>query len=1029
MKAKQLFLSAALLLGGVGICLPSFQSADSFEQRVLKASPWSDFESGDPAFGSSYSVPTMTYTLDGHEYPATVIVTFPDGSQTTDTNIRLTQAGVHTFEYTVNVNGVWHAITEKVNVGFPQMYVGDADKSSIEYVSKEKSKELGAAGSAGLYVKLGLGDTLNFTKPIYLDEMTDANTLLRGYIAPTNKGAVDFNQLYMKLTDADDPNKFVIVCYYSHVETGSNGVTSHSSSVLARSDAQPYFAGWHQTQGLHTNDTWGLWSGVSFDGYMLDKQNYPDYVDTAMFCFGFDHESKTAYGTGFGRGQTLETILDLDDVPTQVSTPWSGFASNRAFLSVYAESYSGTSANFVITDIGGVSAEELMKNSYTDKDAPEISIESEYETLPNGVVGYNYPIPTAKAYDQVSMECPVKTEVFYNYFSDDRSTVKMTDGTFHMDKQGTYTIRYTASDKAGNTSEKLYTISAFNSLDPIEFDLPSASNSLAVGSYVAVDRNLDIKGGVGGKSVKIYSEVDGVRTLIEGDGFRLMELKDTKVVYEVTDMIGQTKEKSYTISVFDGKKPILEKSIVYPRYFISGGYYELPPEKVYLYEDGKLAEKALTLEVTDSTGTKQITDGEFSPVVTNNEDKVVVKAKYGDLLLQENEVICIKNMGTAQSARAINLSNYFVSKGLSKELTSDDGMLLTTTGSEASFEFATPFLHESFNLDMKALLGFASGSGVTMSLIDAGNPSNEISASLKLIGETTYLEVNGSRVAFVNNDINVGNNDYSVSFADGSFNVGTATLPVKYLTNGDAFEGFESDKAYFRLTFDSVPLGAKLNFMTFCGTGFSSKTARDRVSPVVLMNDDYGGTRTIGSVYHIDACKAFDVLSPNVTFTLDVTSPSGKAMTALDGTLLSKADPSKGYDIKLEEYGQYYFSLTAIEDSRFLANGNETTIGYSIRVYDDIAPVVSFQTGMQKEATVGETILLPKFSATDNITSADKLIIQRILLTPSGDYRYLDDSYDSFVAKEEGVYKLIIHVIDEAGNTVSKTFETKVRNA
>lgn len=1030
MKAKNLFLSAVLLLAGVGMVAdlsPRFQA--SFQQDVLRAAGWSDFQEGDPSFGTSYQVPKMSYELNGVSYPASVIVTFPDGTQSADSTLFLDQAGVHTFEYSVRVNGEIHNITKQIKVGFPQMRVGNREKSSIEYITAEQSKELGAAGTAGMYVKLGMGDTLNFTKPIYLDEMNDTTALVKGYIAPLSKGSVDFNQLFIKLTDADDPNKFVILCYYSHVETGGDGRTTHSSSAMARSDAQPYFAGIHQSQGLHTNDKYGLWSGVVFDGYMKDKNGYKDTIDEAQFVFGFNYANKVVYGTGFGKGQTLDTVLDLDEVPTQVETAWTGFTSNRAFLSIYAESYSGSTANFVISEVAGVSAKQMADNSFTDSEEPEISIDTDFDSLPNGAVGYYYPVPTAKAYDQVSLDCPVKTEVFYNYFSSDRTSVKIKDGKFYMDKEGTYTICYTSFDKAGNKAESLRTISVFKNMDKPDFDMPAHEDHIAVGDFFTVNKKIATRGGVGEKTVEAYYEVDGKRFPIEGNGFRITELKTYKVMYRVTDMIGQVSEKGFDIRVVDSKKPILEKKIHYPKYLVSGGYYEFPTEKVFYYENGALVEKQLTLEVTDSNGTKTYANEDFCPVIIHNKDKVTIKAKCGDEVLQSDEIVVMKNMGTESSARSINLTNYLMSDGIKKELTPDDGMLLTTTKEEAKFDFVTPFYLDSFSLDIKALLGFANHSGIVVRITDFANDENQIEARIALNNDVTTFEVNGTKSVLVNNDINVGNNNYVLGYKNGSFTCGDTALPVKTFANGDAFQGFESLKGYMSLEFENCPVGANLHFVNFCQCGFSSRTARDRVSPVVQMDDNYGGTRNIHTTYHIDPAYSFDVLSPNTVFTLDVLSPSGQPVKALDGTLLQKADPTKGYDISLEEYGQYYFTLTTIEDSRFLSNGSELTISYYVSVYDDVAPVVEFSTGMKKEAKVGETVLLPEFTASDNITKTENLIIQRVMLTPRGDYRYLDESYTAYTFQEEGTYRFMIRVMDEAGNIVSKTFETVVTKA
>ncbi len=1031
MKAKYLLLSSAALLSVLGLSGYAPKAKSNFPVDILRASDWSDFVEGEHDYGSSYRVPTMTYTIDGVSYPASVIVTFPDGSQSAEPDVLLDQAGVYSLEYSVKVGESVHNITKKIQVGFPQVYVGNHEKSSLKYISAEESQALGAKGTAGIYVQLGSGDTLNFSKPIYLDEMNDATTLLKGYIAPSNKGSVDFGQLFIKLTDADDPNKFVIVCYYSHIETNSNGQTVHSSSVMAKSDAQSYFAGWHQSQGLHTNDNWGLWSGVAFDGYMKDKSGYKDYIDEALFVFGFDHESKTAYGTGFGKGATLDMVLDLDDVPNNVSTAWSGFTSNRAYMSVYADSYSSASANFVISEIAGVSSSDLAKNSFVDDEGPEITIESGFESLTNGVTGYYYPIPKATAYDQVSKECQVITEVFYNYFSDDRTNVKIQNGKFHMEKQGTYTICFTSYDKAGNKTQKLHTISVFDALDEMDFALPTHQESLDVGEFVAVDRKIEVSGGIGAKTLEVYYEVDGTRHLVEGNGFRLEELKTYNVIYKAIDVIGQSKEKSYSISVTDGHRPILEKEISYPKYFISGGYYEFPTEKVYLYENGKLLEKTPTLEVSDSNGTKEYHAGEeINPVANLNGQKTTIKTKYGDTLLQTDEIYTVNSLGTEQSARAINLSNYFVSENLKKELTSEDGMLLTTASeSGASFDFATPFLLDSFTLSIKSLLGFSSGSGLKIRLTDYLDPSRQIEAALLLKGETTYFQVGEKMTPFVNNNINVDGNAYDLSYEDGVFSCGSFALEVKRLVSGASFEGFLSKKAYLTLEFFDAPRGARLNFLTLCQSGFSSKTARDRVSPVVEMDDDYGGSKDIGSLYHIDPAYSFDVFSPNVRFTLNVLSPSGEYMTATDGSLLKDADPTRGYDIALNEYGQYYFTLSTIEDPRFLSNGTELTISYYVTVYDNEAPKISFSSGMATSAKVGESVLLPQFEVSDNLTDKEEIIVQRVMLSPSGVYHYLDASYNAYTFKEAGQYRYIIHVIDKAGNISTKTFLIDVSEA
>lgn len=1017
---KRFIMSGALILTALGLTVSLLSSSNAGNQVVL-ASDWSEFDSGDAKHGTSYTVPTMTYTYNGTVYTATCIVTYPDQSQTAANEIELNQAGIYIFEYSVDVSGEVHNITKQVYVEFPQLYVGDNQRSSIEYYDIDKAQDIGARRE-GLYAKIAFGDSLNFTKPIYLDELTSSNALVKGYLAPTSKGSADFNQLFIKLTDADDPEKFVIMQYYSHIYANSNGTSVHMSSAMARSDAQPYFAAVHQTQGLHTNDTWGVWSGVSFDGIMTDKGGYADYLDEAQFCFGLDYQSKIVYGTGYGKGSTLDLILDLDD-SNNVSSPWLGFTSNRVFMSIYGESYSGLTANMVITEVAGVSAEDLQDNYFTDLDEPEITVHSDYETLPNAVLGYDYPVPEATAYDQVSLECPVKTEVFYNYYSPDRVNIKIENNKFHMDKAGTYTIAYTSYDKAGNKAESLNTISVFEYLSKPEFDLPNLPVSAYVGEYYQVNRDIEISGGVGKKDIFIYYEINEQRHLVDGIGFRITELKEYKVIYQVKDMIGQVSEKSLVISVSDGGEPILENEIVFPKYFISKGYYDFPEERVFIYENNQLVEKPLSLEIIDDNGSHIYENEQYNPVVNTNGTEVTVKAVYDDKVFQTEHIYTVQNIGTETSARSINLLNYFIEDGFDKELTADDGVTLAANISgNASMDFATPFLSNSFNLNIAKLLNFSNNSGIQITLLDAKNPSKTAICKIYLADEVTYFEVDGVKKALLNNDINVGNNDYHISFSDGMFYCGDISLSV----NDSSFGNMQSDTAYMNLSLYNSQANSKFNLITFCQCSFSSRTSKDRVSPVILMDKNYGGTEQINSIYHIDPSYAFDVLSPSITFKLDVMSPSGEYLSSLDGTKLEGANPNNGYDIELKDFGQYYFTLTAIEDERFLSGGSALTISYYLRVYDDIAPQISFVTGMVSEARVGDVIKLPEFTVSDNVTSSERLIVQRIMLSPSGKYNYLSETDTFYKLNYAGKYEYIIHVIDESGNITTRAFTIMV---
>lgn len=1016
MKRKIVVLSVLLALTAFAISLTNTKKVTE-----VTANEWSTFVEGEHDFGDSYQIPTMTYNVDGVDYPSTCITTFPDNTQSASSTIELDQAGQYILEYSVSVNGVIHNITKSINVDYKLLHVGDKTKSSLRYINSEDIKSYGA-DTPGFYVQLGFGDVLNFTKPFYLDQMDGVTHLIKGYVVPLTKGSCDFGQLFFKLTDADNPEKYVTLCYYSHTETNGNGSSSHSSSVMAKSDAQPYFAGLHQTQGLHTNDTYGLWSGVCFDAYNYEKPGYKDAADAALFTFGFNYITKEIYGTGFGKGASLDKVLDLDS-PDSVDIPWAGFTSNRAFLSIYCESYSSTTANFVITELAGVDPHDFADNIFIDNFAPDITVDSEYEDLPNGAVGYYYPIPEATAYDQISLGCEVKTEVYYNYFSDDKVNVQITNNSFLMDKIGIYTIVYTASDKSGNMATATKTISVFENMPKPDFELPLHHiTSAHVGEFVKIDREVELTSSVGNALLNIYYVVDDVKTLVDSDGFRITELKDYEIIYEAKDLIGQVTSKSFSISVTDGGLPILEKPIVFPRYFISRGYYDFPKEKVFFYENGHLVEKELVLEVTDDNGTRTYKNQEYSPIVDTNGHLVNINVKCDNHILQSEQIYTIKNLGTAIRANAINLPNYFIEDGMEKELLSNGIQFSSMNAGNSSVDFANRLLNIDFNLTVTSLLNFDMESAFVVRLTDASNPSLSVEMKITNIDGDTYFVVDNNKTIVVNDELNKTTNSYSITFDGHSFGCESYSFKVQKYVNGAPFTGFESNMAYLTIYLENSNDNTSFILKDICQCVFSNTVARDRISPVIFAGSSYGGTKVINSYYTIKPAYSFDVLSPNITFTLDVVGPDGQYMKATDGTSLQGADPTKEYNILLDKYGQYYFTLTSIEDARFLESGSPQVIGYYIRVYDDVAPTVTFNSGMPSEAKVGDIIQIPTFTCSDNITPADQLIIQRIVLNPNGVYQYLKDTDTAYKVSVAGEYRFIFHVIDIAGNFTTKTF-------
>ncbi len=961
---------------------------------------WNDFDSEEVVYGKETSAPSMSYNYNGTDYPATCIVTLPNGEEVSGDNVSYSMYGRYTFTYTVDVNGVIHSVIKTVDVPYPEFGVGNLEKSSVSYFSAEEASKH-RASTPGALVKLAYGDTLTFTEPISVDELTSTNILLKGYVVPSAEGTADFTQLVVTLTDMDDPSIYVKELYYSHYDV---------SSIMARSSAQSTYAGMHDSQGLHTNDTWGTWSGVSFIG--LNRYNTLN-PDEAFFTVGYDNATKTVYGTKYLKGSSMDgTVLTLDS--PLLASAFEGFKSDKVKMSLSCEGYSSSAANIVITDFRGKGAEAVKNNVFTDDEGPSITL-SEDGDLPSGAVGYSYPVPEASAFDEISGECEVKTKVIYNYANPDSSVdIAIVSGRFKMEKAGVYSIVYTAKDHAGNESKLVKSVSVMDKIKAPDFALPAHQEEAAIGSYLRLGLASDLCYGCGSLSQRILVKHGDEEEEVQ-DGIRITEMTPYTITYEVSDMIGEVTRKSYVVNVVDGGSPILENEVTYPRYFISGGAYTLPEAYAYYYEQNKLNHEFATIEIEDSSGKKSYKPGDIYRPSTSSGSKVKIRTVYNGVSLQEDQVEGVSPFGTSEAENALNLNNYFLGSGYSKSL-EKNGMRITSSSEEARIDFANAVLSDYASLTLSSVQGMNDGAKIKIQLTDSLDKSKSVSAILSYQDGATYFEVSGTKKQLINNTFNTTASSYALSFEDGNFSIGDISLPVLAYDDGTIFEGFTSERAYLSVLVDSQE-GSSFLYESVCQYVFSNETLRDRIAPLIHASDDLGGTLDYGSTYTIDASSSFDVISPYVEFSLSVTCPDGTPAKDIDGKELTNVDPRSSYSLLLDQYGEYYFSLLSAEDASFGPRQNQARLTYVIRVYDDKAPSIEWTSTLPSSAKVGESVLFPSFAAKDEVSEGDSLTVVRSITNPNGRTTYwYGDEYDGITFAHAGVYTFRVTVFDEAGN-------------
>lgn len=962
---------------------------------------WSSLElSSEYGYNESFTVADRTYTKNGVTYDASCIVRYPDGSVTSAKEISLNAAGYYTLEYTAKAGDKVYASSEKFLVNYPKYYVGK-EKSSVSYGTPDRSS------TPGVMAKLAAGDSLTFTQLIDFSKITIDDTLVEAYATPSVPGALDFAELVFTFTDSQDSSVYFQVHYYGYEWTWNTYVAANGNNQSP--------AGLHQSQGIHFDDGYGLWCATSFNSVYSGSVIAPD---TNKFFVAMDYASKEIKGPGFLGQKNI--YCDLDD-PEYFSEAWTGFPSGKARLSVSAGSYKGTYANICISSVYGI--DDLSENLYLDTEKPVISVEDEYDgDMPYGIVGKPYAVPSASAYDEYAGACSVKTSVVYNYGMENASNVFLKDGKFTPDKEGTYGIVYDSYDLVGNLVREVRYVNVYTTAAAASFDIPTEKvTSADVGSFVEIPE-IDVSsivGGSGKKMVETFAKFNGERQKAEG-GFRAEKVGTYKVVYVVTDYVGQTFERSYDVVISVGDSatnPVIEKDVdVYPVY-ISGNTYALPEYYAYVYDASSesLSRVLCDVRVTDASGERVLKSGEKTVLtVANNGDEIEFDVVYNGVTLSSHKATGILAWTVESGRKGLRNENYFVGEGFSKEKT-DGGIVLTSTGENFSFVFANALSAKGGTFTLSSWKGYTSASRLVLTLSDVYS-GKSLQISLYGDADNAYVETLGKTVALKGTSLQ--NASLDISYSETTLTVGKESVSLA------DFSGFENDKVFLSVSFEKVSKDAGFTFVSIGNTIFNAFIS-DRFLPNLYVEGETGGTFSVGSTYVLRAPVIYDVYSPNVVASLTVTDASGNVVKDVNGVSLNSVDPSVDYTLKLDSIGQYLVSYSAVEDAEFIKKNTAASLVYILNVSDEIAPSISWKGSFVTEAKVGDTLVFPDYEVLDNYTASEDIIVRFYVETPV--HQLIMLSGNSITVNHVGVYELRVMVVDAAGNLTSETHYVNVK--
>lgn len=987
---KRQITLAALTLTAAAACTAGFLFAAS-PSLAVSAAEWGAVSLEEEyAYGTQFTVPARTVTVDGNTQAATSVLCSPGGGASLAAQTALDEAGMWTLSYTAQINGVVYRQDETFEVFDAIASAGD--ESEVVYEAYTVPGAAAPTDTQGLQVRLAQGDVLRFSPIVDLTGARSSDTIIELFVTPSNIGAYDFEQVIVTLTDAEDPDCYLRISG----RRSSDGINYPYTYFLAGGNDQP-MSGWEGSRNiLHVNNEWGSSVQHSFYGY------YPSAPDTTpdRVCLriSYDAATRSVYVNN-------SFVIDLDS-SQYFSTLWNGFTSGKVRVSVSADLYSSATADFMVTYLAGV---DLAADKLTDADAPEITVDTQYSAMPDAKVGMAYPIPSATARDDYSGDCPVTARVFYNYTSSNAATVAVENGTFTPGREGLYAIVYRASDGMRNMAEKVVWVRAKQSVPAVTLEL-SASEISGLAGELADLPAATAGGGVGNVTVKASAALNGEEIDLS-DGFRPVKPGTYLITYTATDYIGQTATAVCSAVIAPNDTPVFTEDPVLPRYLISGSPYNVP--EVYATDYSGSEPQRLLAEVTleDANGTQTVS-GTVTPTVLENGDPVrlIFRIAGTDAML-EREVPAILAFAASEGRMRLQMQNYFVAEGASVQ-THDDGATISAGRADGAFTFANKLLAEGFSLSLLGLPAQSHFEGLRVTLTDSLDSSVSVSAVLTRSGSASVAQVGGMQMELTAGfAVNSPSNVFVFGYRGGSLSVNGSSIAPALTDGGAAFNGFSSGYVYLSVAFIGAQEGDAFDVQNINDQPISN-AANDRIRPKIAILGTYGDVAEIGSVQTVHPAIAGDVLDPNTTLSLTVADRDGNPVTAADGTVLENVTPDREFTFTVSEYKQLFVTYTASDTF----SGRDYQFSYAITVEDREPPTVSFSHDFATSVQAGGVIVIPDFTVSDNVTAAENLRVNKFVLTPGGALVELTGNSNSFRPSRTGEYEVRIVVVDEAGN-------------
>lgn len=930
-------------------------------------------------------------------------------------------------------------------------YVEGSAQSTMTYGTKSYEEWDGVCVD-GVQVSLKSGDKAVLRGVIDLKEKAANDALLRLVIAPEMAGNMEMECLKIDLVDVYDSQNFVTVQLKPYRGQGINATAAY---YLASANNGQLPTGKNRSgANIYVNE-WGSFINCNFGAnFGVYKENVDDNPDNdigfgdQVVSVGFDYKNNAVYSVENG---VERMIADFDDSEYFPGNAWKGFTTGEIYCRVYCEEYSAGMANFVVTEYNDY---DLTQEYVTDEKAPALSVQYAgytQENLPVAVVGKEYKLFNAEAYDLYSGKCDVNVQVYTNYYSSNKKTVPTSTrlGTFIPTTETQYYAEYSTADSQGHKTIEVVQINAVKQTAALDVAFGEYAETCVIGDNYELPA-FTLSGGSGKSSAEILVKI-GEQTLpIDRGSVRVTKTGTLTVSVTATDYVGQSVTESVEVNVVATDKPTFTQLPVLPKYFVAGNRYDLPNVTAYNYIDESGSPVTTTLEVKGKNGENVgvLTGNRFVPAAeteglvavvsykasvggaetTESKEIPVIKTRFMETMLDEdnNPVLDANNQEVKQSV--VRMAKYFVGTSGASVAPTAESMELNAT-KDASVEFVNALYSNALTLEFLTNDKSESMGKVSVILTDYYDAGNQIKFTYENAATGVYVYLNDDAANRVLSTMNFQSGtryNFVYDNVTQAMRYDTATdKTLTAVTNlaGEKFDGFSGNKFYLSVAFEGVEGAAGIS-LRYINSHFFNNAKMDRGVPNIVINGDYGGDLKLNTKLVLPEVLVSDVLDGDVDAYVSVSNPDGDTVTSVEGVALKNALVTGApITLHLTEFGMYLVEYTATDNS-----GRKETRKYTLRVVDDTKPVITLSGEPITQAKVGDKVEVPKASVTDDKDT--NLNVEVYIIKPNLEmYTFELDKYSTFTATVAGDYTIIYNATDAEGNLSVIVRVIKVKEA